>query len=719
MRFQTFLLITAFFLSAQQAKAQSVAINTDGSAANASALLDVTSTQKGVLIPRMSRTERNAIAAPAAGLLVFQNAPDSLGFYYYTGTGWAWMHSNANADTLAWRTGGNTGTNANHFIGTADNRDLIFKRNNVRSGYISTTNTAWGANALNPASTGFNNTALGLQALLSNTTSSRNTAIGVRALTFNTTGADNTAIGMETLRWNEGNSNVAVGFRSLDSNTTGYSNAAMGTKSLISNTIGFQNSAVGMNALFSNTSGNNNVASGFQSLYFNTSGYNNTANGMEALKANTSGYNNTATGTQALFANTTGVFNTATGVAALSSNTTGYNNTAMGMQALNSNINGIFNTATGMASLFFNTSGSANTATGMDALKFNTIGYNNTATGVSAMSANTEGIFNTATGVLALSTNTTGSNNTAIGQQALNSNVSGSSNTALGWQAGFSATGSNNVFLGLQAGYNETGNNKLYIANNATNPPIIYGDFNNKTLGFGTITPNSTYGYAKVEIASEGFGAPADLLIRNAANDAGYAPGLIFQHARGTLATPTTVNNGDYLSAISTMNYDGTNYILSAGLDIYADGAIAAGIVPTKLQFNTMNTTGGYGARLTIKNDGKVGIGTTVPAARLDVAADFKLGTSGSVNNALIKSTQNIDVGSIPANSELDITVTVASANTSNSAVFVSPEADIEAGVVIAWARVSAANTVKIRFRNTTGSAIDPAAINYVISVLQ
>ena len=167
------------------------------------------------------------------------------------------------------------------------------------------------------------------------------------------------------------------------------------------------------------------------------------------------------------------------------------------------------------------------------------------------------------------------------------------------------------------------------------------------------------------------------------------------------------------------MNYDGTNYILSAGLDIYADGAIAAGIVPTKLQFNTMNTTGGYGARLTIKNDGKVGIGTTVPAARLDVAADFKLGTSGSVNNALIKSTQNIDVGSIPANSELDITVAVASANTSNSAVFVSPEADIEAGVVIAWARVSAANTVKIRFRNTTGSAIDPAAINYVISVLQ
>jgi hypothetical protein len=134
-----------------------------------------------------------------------------------------------------------------------------------------------------------------------------------------------------------------------------------------------------------------------------------------------------------------------------------------------------------------------------------------------------------------------------------------------------------------------------------------------------------------VEIASEGFGAPTDLLVRNAANSAGYAPGLVFQHARGTLATPTTVNNGDYLSAISTMNYDGANYILSAGLDIYADGAIAAGIVPTRLQFNTMNTAGGYTARLTIKNDGKVGIATSSPNSTLHVDGTVAVGVSMGV----------------------------------------------------------------------------------------
>ncbi|MBU9936793.1 MAG: hypothetical protein KTQ13_09085, partial [Ferruginibacter sp.] len=76
-----FLLVIVFFTPGNST-AQSFAINTDGSTANASALLDVKSTDKGMLVPRMSKAQRNAIATPATGLLVFQNAPDSIGFYY-------------------------------------------------------------------------------------------------------------------------------------------------------------------------------------------------------------------------------------------------------------------------------------------------------------------------------------------------------------------------------------------------------------------------------------------------------------------------------------------------------------------------------------------------------------------------------------------------------------------------------------------------------------
>ena len=63
--------------------AQSVGINT---VPNGTAALDVASTTKGMLVPRMTTAQRTAIAAPASGLLVYDATANS--FYYYTGTGW-------------------------------------------------------------------------------------------------------------------------------------------------------------------------------------------------------------------------------------------------------------------------------------------------------------------------------------------------------------------------------------------------------------------------------------------------------------------------------------------------------------------------------------------------------------------------------------------------------------------------------------------------------
>ena len=50
---------------------QGVSINGTGARADTSAMLDVESTVKGVLIPRMSTSQRNAIVTPAAGLHIF------------------------------------------------------------------------------------------------------------------------------------------------------------------------------------------------------------------------------------------------------------------------------------------------------------------------------------------------------------------------------------------------------------------------------------------------------------------------------------------------------------------------------------------------------------------------------------------------------------------------------------------------------------------------
>ena len=48
-----------------------IAINTDGNAPNSSAALDISSTTKGVLIPRMTNTQIQSITSPSNGLLVY------------------------------------------------------------------------------------------------------------------------------------------------------------------------------------------------------------------------------------------------------------------------------------------------------------------------------------------------------------------------------------------------------------------------------------------------------------------------------------------------------------------------------------------------------------------------------------------------------------------------------------------------------------------------
>ncbi len=63
-----------------------VAVNTDGSDPDPSAMLDIQSSEKGLLIPRMTASERDNISSPATGLTVY--VTDDNTFYYYDGTEW-------------------------------------------------------------------------------------------------------------------------------------------------------------------------------------------------------------------------------------------------------------------------------------------------------------------------------------------------------------------------------------------------------------------------------------------------------------------------------------------------------------------------------------------------------------------------------------------------------------------------------------------------------
>ena len=171
--------------------AQNVAINTDGSAPNASAMLDIKSSSRGILIPRTSTTSRLAIINPANGLMLYDT---TLGSFWFNHSG-VWIES-GRFDPLK----------QNTFFG-------YHSGNNIPTGSF---NCGIGHDAFYSNTTGSSNTALGFESLFDNTTGSGNIALGYRALRNSTTGGGNVAIGMQSLINNTGNYNIGIGVNSLD-----------------------------------------------------------------------------------------------------------------------------------------------------------------------------------------------------------------------------------------------------------------------------------------------------------------------------------------------------------------------------------------------------------------------------------------------------------------------------------------------------------------------
>lgn len=114
MKLKQFVFCMAWVMATLQLNAQT-GIGT--TTPDVSAKLDISSTTKGLLVPRMTATERGAIATPAKGLLIYQTDGDA-GFYVNTGTSSSKVWTRVNMD---WTksgndisyTGGNVSTTGN------------------------------------------------------------------------------------------------------------------------------------------------------------------------------------------------------------------------------------------------------------------------------------------------------------------------------------------------------------------------------------------------------------------------------------------------------------------------------------------------------------------------------------------------------------------------------------------------------------------------------
>ncbi len=102
-------------------------IGINNSAPNASAILDLSSTSTGLLIPRMNTSLMNAIVTPASGLLIYNT--DSIAFCYYHGV---WTRIADASNSGGWNSNGNSSINAGNFIGTTNNSSLRVRTDNVQ-----------------------------------------------------------------------------------------------------------------------------------------------------------------------------------------------------------------------------------------------------------------------------------------------------------------------------------------------------------------------------------------------------------------------------------------------------------------------------------------------------------------------------------------------------------------------------------------------------------
>lgn len=303
------LIAISFFFLGKKSIAQTGNLGIGTLNPDKSAILDINSSDKGFLMPRLTLDQRDLIKSPAKGLLVYQ-IDNSPGFYFFDGSSWKSIVSDkfdAKSITAAgidWSTSGNSGLNAlSDFLGTTDNVPLLFRVNNVKAGEInnSTANTYFGFQA-GLTGTGVDNVAIGVNSLYTNSTGSSNIGIGVQSLFLNTSGRNNTAIGHHAMRANvNGESNMSIGSFSLSKNTSGTGNMAIGVNALRENTLGNLNTALGTQALFNLTGAGAsfNTAIGESSMFGNTSGNSNTSVGFESGKFNITGSKNIFLGYQA------------------------------------------------------------------------------------------------------------------------------------------------------------------------------------------------------------------------------------------------------------------------------------------------------------------------------------------------------------------------------------------------------------------------------------
>ncbi len=433
--------------------AQNITITDNASHnADASAMLDVYSTSKGMLVPRMSTMQLGLISNPATGLLVFNTDVNS--FFFYNGTMWQNL---SDTGTDIWGVNSSTGDiyvndlQSNIGIGTST---PLSKLAVVASSGTSPETPLFEILDENQRPI-FSVTSEGVRIYVKNYSGkavSGGFAVGQYSslkdapdTTLFFVSSDSARIYTKPPVGKAVSGGFAVGqYGSLKGKTDNFmhiteDNYFIGHRAGESITNGLYNIFLGYESGLNAQSANHNLFFGHQSGHLNISGSENVFIGNRAGYTATGGYDNIYIGNLA---------------GELSAGAT--HSTFIGNEA-GKNLNGDDNICIGDRS-----------------------GYN--------QYASTHEFFATTIVGIDAGRNVTGDENVVMGIGAGSSwggSSTGAYNVFIGASSGgggyLTRLGSNNVCLGYNAGYGATGDNQLFIANNSGSA-LIYGDFSTKKV---------------------------------------------------------------------------------------------------------------------------------------------------------------------------------------------------------------------------------------------